>query len=83
MNERESYIALNMMEKVGPVRVRKMVGALGSVPAILEAEKDTLTGIEGVGPECAGAIIGQRESVDWEGEQDRAAAIGEIGRAHV
>ena len=31
MNPREAYIALNMMDKVGPVRVQAMSAALGSV----------------------------------------------------
>jgi len=75
MNEREAYIALNMMEKVGPVGVRTMVSALGTASAIFTAGSDSLIQA-GVGPECAQAILRQRDSVDWEGEQERAAGSG-------
>lgn len=74
MNERDAYIALNMMEKVGPVSVRAMVAALGSAAAIFNAGKDALIQIQGIGPECAGAILGQKNEIDWQGEQEKAAS---------
>ncbi|MDD4873323.1 MAG: DNA-processing protein DprA, partial [Kiritimatiellae bacterium] len=76
MNEREAYIALNMMEKVGPVSVRAMVSVLGSAVAIFDAGKESLMQVKGVGPECAGSILDQRDKIDWQNEQDRAAADG-------
>jgi DNA processing protein len=76
MNEREAYIALNAMEKVGPVGVRSLSTQLGSVLAIFEADKQALMTAKGIGPEVADAIIRQRETVDWQGEIERAAALG-------
>ncbi|OGV68583.1 MAG: DNA protecting protein DprA [Lentisphaerae bacterium RIFOXYA12_FULL_48_11] len=76
MNEREAYIALNMMEKVGPVTVRAMVAGFGSAAAIFDAGKDELLRIQGIGSECAGAILNQKGELDWQGEQVKAAAIG-------
>jgi DNA processing protein len=76
MNEREAYIALNMMEKIGPVGVRSLVNELGSVMAIFEADKASLTRAQGIGPEVAGAIVNQRDSVNWAGEIEKANAFG-------
>ena len=76
MTEREAYIALNMMEKVGPVGVRALVAALGSATAIFEADRKDLMQARGIGAEGAAAILDQRGSVDWAGETDRAAALG-------
>jgi len=76
MNERDAYIALNMMEKVGPVGVRALVSALGTAAAIFEAGRESLMQVRGIGPDGAGAILDQRDSVDWEGEQERAAGAG-------
>ncbi len=75
MNEREAYIALNMMERIGPVSVRAMVSALGSACAIFGADKTVLQNINGIGPELAGAIVRQSSSIDWQGEIERASAI--------
>lgn len=76
MNERDAYIALNMMEKVGPVGVRAMVAALGSAAAIFDADRKALMGVKGIGPECASAILEQREEVDWQGQVAKAAEFG-------
>ena len=76
MTEREAYIALNMMEKVGPVGVRAMAGSLGSVADILEASQASLMDAKGVGVELADAILRQREQVDPVAEQERADSLG-------
>ena len=76
MNEREAYIALNMMEKVGPVGVRSLTAVLGSAQAIFTCSREDLLQARGVGPELAKAILAQRESLDWQGEIDRAAQAG-------
>lgn len=76
MNERDAYIALNMMEKVGPVGVRALVSALGSAKAIFQADKNVMMKVDGVGRELARAIVEQRDNVDWKGELDRASAMG-------
>ena len=79
MTEREAYIALNMMENVGPVTVRSMAGVLGSVPAILEAEEEALIGAPGIGRGIAQSILDQRGRTDVATELERAESAG----AHV
>ena len=75
MNEREAYIVLNMMEKVGPVGVRALISMLGCARAIFEADRDTLMEARGVGPGLTEAILSQKDSVDLKGELDRALAM--------
>jgi len=76
MTEREAYIALNMMEKVGPVGVRSLAASLGSVAAIMEASRGDLAGARGIGPELAGAIVEQRSAADPGAEEEKAGRIG-------
>jgi len=76
MTEQEAYIALNMMDRVGPVTVRSLRETLGSVQAILEADPDALVNAQGVGRGVAVAITEQREQVDVAAELERAEAAG-------
>jgi len=73
MHEREAYIALNGMERVGPVAVRSLVETLGSAAAIFEADAAALRQARGVGRELADAVLRGRERVDWRREVERAA----------
>lgn len=76
MLEREAYIALNMMERIGPVTVRKCVQALGSAVALFEAEPALLATVEGMGRETVQKLTAQRTTVDWQGELERADELG-------
>ncbi|MBT3194334.1 MAG: DNA-protecting protein DprA, partial [Verrucomicrobia bacterium] len=76
MTEQEAYIALNMMERIGPVGVRSLVSVLGSAHAIFTASSRDLQQADGIGPELAAAIVSQRDSVPLEEELARADATG-------
>ncbi|MBN1673803.1 MAG: DNA-processing protein DprA [Kiritimatiellae bacterium] len=76
MTEREAYIALNMMDNVGPVGVRALVEVLGTAAAIFEAPRRALVQAPGVGPELAEKITVQRETCDPVEEEKRAATMG-------
>lgn len=76
VSERNAYIALNMMEGIGPVTVRTLASSLGSVQAVLEADESALVQANGVGHDLARKILEQRGEVDPEGEIERASAIG-------
>jgi DNA processing protein len=75
-SEREAYIALNMMDRVGPVRVRAMAEALGSVTSIFEASDADLRAVDGVGPVLARAILEQRQRLDPVKEVAEAQSRG-------
>ncbi len=76
MTEREAYILFNMMEGIGPVRVRSLVECLGSITEIVSADHDALMRGKAVGPELAHSIMEQRESLDPSAEEQRAAEQG-------
>ncbi|NNJ71263.1 MAG: DNA-protecting protein DprA [Kiritimatiellales bacterium] len=76
MEQREAYIILNMIEGLGPVSVRRLIEALGSPKAILEADREELMKARGVGEKLALKILVQRDDLDAGEEIDRAADLG-------
>lgn len=74
MNCREALIALNMLPKIGPVRVRRLMDYFGSAGKILSQTQDKLMAVPGIGAETAG-MIG-----DWENRIDLAAELDEVER---
>ena len=76
MDSREALVALNMIEHVGPVRVRQLLDHFGEAPAILGASRHRLLQVRGIGEETAEAIANWEKTVDLSGEIKR---IGEYG----
>jgi len=76
LTEREAYIALNIMDRVGPVRVRMMAEALGSVVAIFDASESDLRAVDGVGPVLARSIVEQCGRLEPAKEEAQATARG-------
>lgn len=77
MDPREALIALNMVEHVGPVRLRKLLDHFGGEPAaILRAGVPQLLAVNGIGPDTAEAISGWENTVDLPGELRRVADYG-------
>ncbi len=76
MESREALVALNMVEHVGPVRVRQLMEHFGEAPAILRASKQQLLHVRGIGEDTADAIAGWEKSVDLAGELKRIAEFG-------
>ena len=76
MTEREAYILFNMMEGIGPVRVRSLVQQLGSAAAIVEASAEELQRGKAIGAELSHSILKQREELDPVEEERAAARIG-------
>jgi NAD-dependent DNA ligase len=65
MEPREALVALNLIEHVGPVRVRQLLEHFGDAPAILRASRQQLLQIRGIGEDTAEAIAA------WERTADR------------
>ena len=76
MDSREALVALNLVEGVGPVRVRQLLEFFGEAPAILAASKQQLLHVRGIGDETASAIHDWEKSVDLAGELKRIADFG-------
>jgi DNA processing protein len=77
MTETEAYIALNMVPRMGPVRLRKLLEVFGDPASILRAPMDRLAGVSGVGPELARLIA------SWEDHVDLGAELARIEEAGV
>jgi DNA processing protein len=71
MTSREAYIALNMVNGIGPIRVRALLDRFNEPEAILSASKGNLMQVEGVGEEVARSVISWREQVDLDAELQR------------
>src|SRR3979490_3243359 len=76
MESREALVALNMIEHVGPVRVRQLLEHFGDAPAILSASKARLLQVRGIGDETAEAIVSWEKDVDLSGELKRIHEFG-------
>lgn len=76
MNAKEALIALNMIDHVGPVRVRQLLEHFGEAPAILAASTQQLLRVRGIGEETAEAISRWESGVDLPGELKRIEDFG-------
>lgn len=76
VNSKEAFIALNLIEGVGPVRVRQLLEIFSDAPAILAASLPDLRAVPGIGLETAQAIARWRSTVDLEAELRRIADFG-------
>ncbi len=68
----ESLVALNSLPKIGPVRIRRLLDALGDAQSVLAAPKDRLMRVDGIGAETAEILRG------WESHVDPAAELREV-----
>jgi DNA processing protein len=76
MDSHEALVALNLIEGVGPVRMRQLLDFFGDAPAILKASKQQLLQVRGVGEDTAEAIAKWESTVDLAGELKRIADYG-------
>ena len=76
MDSREALIALNLIEGVGPVRVRQLLAHFGEAPAILRASAAQLQQVRGIGADTAENIANWEKSTDLASELKRIADFG-------
>lgn len=76
MDSREALVALNMIDGVGPVRLRQLLAHFGGAADILRASRSQLEQVNGIGPEVAAAIADWEKTVDLKGELDRIQKFG-------
>jgi len=72
MNSTEARIALNMVAKMGPVRLRKLLEVFETPERILSAKRDQLRAVDGIGHDVA------EEIANWESRIDLAAELQRI-----
>jgi len=71
MTDPEALVALNLLPKIGPVRVRRLLEYFGTPAAILGAPKDKLVRVDGIGEETASILH------RWQDHADPVAEIAE------
>jgi DNA processing protein len=76
MDPRLSYILFNMIDGLGPVKVRALTEHFGSPEDVLDASEQDLQQVQGIGRELASRITTQREEKDPAEELSRAEAMG-------
>ena len=76
MDSREAFIALNLIEGVGPVRARSLLEHFGDAPKILAATKSQLLRVQNIGEDTAENISTWEKSIDLAGELKRIADFG-------
>jgi DNA processing protein len=76
MEPREAMVALNMIDHIGPVRVRQLLEHFGDAPGILSAPKQQLLRVHGIGEEAAESISSWEKGIDLKAELKRIAEFG-------
>ena len=76
MDSREALVALNLIEHVGPIRVRQLIEHFGEAPAILAASRRELLQVRNIGEEVAEAITSWEKTIDLGAELKRIADFG-------
>jgi DNA processing protein len=76
MTETEACIALNMVPKMGPVRLRKLLEVFDTPQRILAAKPSELRVVDGIGSETAETISRWEQHVDLSAELKRIADFG-------
>lgn len=76
MEVKEALIALNMVDHLGPIRLKQLLQYFPSPVELLSASESELSRVPGIGPETAHAIAHWDKLVDLAGEMQRIAAFG-------
>jgi len=76
MDAKEAFVALNMIEHLGPIRVRQLLDEFGDAPSVLKAPASSLRRVPGLGSAAVEALVHWEKEVDWEGELKRIQAFG-------
>jgi DNA processing protein len=76
MTSREAFVALNMIDHVGPVRVRQLLQHFGDAVAILQAPRQQLLRVHGIGEDTAEAIASWEKNVQLSEELKRCEEFG-------
>ena len=71
MTRTEAYLAINLLPKIGPVRLRRLLEVFGSPERILSAKANELVQVDGFGRELAESVAAWESTVDLSRELRR------------
>ena len=69
-------MVLNLLEGIGPIRVRHLLEFFGDVTKVLQASRPTLMRVKGIGDELAGTITQWQSTTDLAAELKRVKDFG-------
>ena len=76
MTSRDAFLALNLLPKIGPIRLQRLLAHIESPLKILSASPDQLRQVEGIGSDTAETITGWESLIDLKEEKRRMADHG-------
>ncbi len=76
MTATQSLLALNMLPKLGPVRIRRLLDRFGDADGIFAARESQLVSVNGIGPDAAKIIRHWEDHVDLAAEEASIKARG-------
>lgn len=76
MEVREALVALNLIEQVGPVRLRHLLQHFDDATKILAASAEQLARVPGIGDDVARSIAAWEKTIDLKGELNRIRDSG-------
>jgi DNA processing protein len=76
MEDRQALVALNLIEGIGPIRVRMLLEHFGDAPAVLGASRQQLLQVRGIGEETAEAVANWEKRIGLDAELKRIADFG-------
>jgi DNA processing protein len=76
LSDREALITLNLLPKIGPVRVRRLLDAFGSPAAGFQASRKDYLHVSGCGGELASILANWQDHADPTAEMQRVADFG-------
>ncbi len=76
MTDHEAHIALNMIPRLGPVRLRRLLEVFATPQHILAASAADLESVDGIGPAAARSIAAWEQTVDLPRELRRIRELG-------
>lgn len=71
MTSTEAFLALNLLPRIGPIRVRRLLEQFSAPEAILSASSASLQRVPGIGSEMAAQIVAWENHIDLEEEKRR------------
>ena len=76
LTEREAYVALNLLPRIGPVRIRRLLDYFSTPQAILAAPETALTQVKGIEQKLAAVVRDWESLTDLAHERRRAKEVG-------
>ncbi len=76
MTSKEAFLALNLLPRIGPIRVRRLLERFERPQAILSAKRNELVAVPGIGEEMADQLTDWENRIDLAEEQRRISDHG-------